>query len=151
MYRLFGWLWALRAYLTLFPRPLWVLRPCDPCNSAVIGQCDGLKIVRQPLDSVLAQLFGNRARVGITYSWSQDCKKYNRLDQVNSANLLFEFSSLFSCSNLLQKTKTAIIVANIQLLWKLFILQTMLNHRRTSTSMFIGHFALTPEPLVCLS
>ena len=22
MYRLFGWLWALRAYLTLFPRPL---------------------------------------------------------------------------------------------------------------------------------
>ena len=57
----------------------------------------------------------------------------------------------FSCSNLLKKAKTATIVANIQLLWKLFILQAMHNYQRTSTSMFIGHFALTPEPLVCLS
>ena len=37
------------------------------------------------------------------------------------------------------------IVANIQLLWKLFILQAMRNYQHTSTSMFIGHFALTPE------
>ena len=48
-----------------------------------------------------------------------------------------------SCSNLLKKAKTATIMANIQLLWKLFILQAMHNYQRTS--MFIGHFALTPE------
>ena len=57
----------------------------------------------------------------------------------------------FSCSYLLKKAKTATIVANIQILWKLFILQAMHNYQRTSTSMFIGHFALTPEPLVRLS
>ena len=39
-------------------------------------------------------------------------------------------------------------MANIQKIWKLFILQAMRNYQHTSTSMFIGHFALTPEPLV---
>ena len=52
---------------------------------------------------------------------------------------------------MLRKAKTATIVENIQLLWKLFILQAMHNYQCTSTSMFIGHFALTPEPLVRLS
>ena len=43
------------------------------------------------------------------------------------------------------------MVANIQLLWKLLIFQAMRDYQRTSTSLFIGYFALTPEPLVRLS
>ena len=67
-----------------------------------------------------------------------------QLDQVNSATLQISYLNsdlCFSCSNLLKKGKTAknvAIVANIQLLWKLFILQAMRNYQCTSTSIFIS-------------